>query len=74
MWYGEAGKHLADEDIVVEESDSLREDGVIMIEGRDNDPLVEDRVSQDIDQEDLFLGNGEVKEVERDLIGGGVQN
>ena len=74
MWYGEAGKHLVDEDIVAEEGDGFGEDWVVVIEGRGNDPLVEDRVSQDIDQEDLFLGNGEAKEVERDLVGGGVQN
>ena len=58
----------------MEESDSLREDGVIVIERRGNDPLIEDRVSQDVDQEDLFLGNGEAKEVERDLVGKSVQN
>ena len=37
------GKHLADEDIVAEEGDSLREDRVVMVEGRGDDPLVEDR-------------------------------
>ena len=45
MWYGEAGKHLVDEDIIAEEGDSLREDRVVMIEGGDDDPLVEDGVS-----------------------------
>ena len=49
MWYSEVSKHLADEDIVVEEGDSLGEDGVVMIKGRGDDPLIEDRVGQDID-------------------------
>ena len=49
MWYGEVGKHLVDEDIVVEEGNSLRKDQVIVIVGRGDDPLVEDGVSQDID-------------------------
>ena len=31
MWYGEAGKHLADEDIVAEEGDGLEENGIVMI-------------------------------------------
>ena len=31
-----------DEDIVVKEGNSLGEDGVVMIEGRGNDPPVED--------------------------------
>ena len=44
MWYGKAGKHLADEDIVAEEGDSLGEDRVVMVEGGGNDPLIEDRV------------------------------
>ena len=33
-----------DKGIVAEEGDSLREDGVIMVEGRGDDPLIEDRV------------------------------
>ena len=32
-----------------------------MIESRGNDPVIEDRVSEDIDQEDLSLGNGRRK-------------
>ena len=38
-----------DEDIVAEEGDGLREDGVIMIEGGGDDSFIEDGVSQDID-------------------------
>ena len=56
------GKHLSDEDIVVEEGDGLGEYRVIVIEGGGDDPLIEDRVSQEIDWEDLPLSNGEVKE------------
>ena len=74
MWYSKAGKHLADKDIVVEEGDGLGEDWVIMIEGGGNDPLVEDMVGQDIDQEDLSLGNREAEEVDGDFIGRGVQD
>ena len=58
----------------MEEGDGLREDRVIVIEGGGNDPVVEDRVSQDVDKEDLSLGNGEVEEVDGDLVGGGVQD
>ena len=47
-----------DEDIISEEGDSLGEDRIIVVEGRGNDPVIEDRVSEDIDQEDLSLGNG----------------
>ena len=43
-WYREAGKHLADEDIVAEEGNGLGEDWVVMVEGGGNDPLVEDGV------------------------------
>ena len=32
-WYGEVGKHLADEDIVTEEGDCLREDRIVVVEG-----------------------------------------
>ena len=35
------GKHLADKDIVVEEGDRLGEDGIIVVQGRSEDPLVE---------------------------------
>ena len=63
-----------DKDIVMEEGDGLREDRVIVIEGGGNDPVVEDRVSQDVDKEDLPLGNGEVEEVDRDLVGESVMD
>ena len=44
MWYSKVGKHLADEDIVAEEGDGLGEDWVVVVEGRGDNPLVEDRV------------------------------
>ena len=68
------GKHLADEDIVVEEGDGLGEDGIVMMLGRSDNSLVEDGVSQDVDQENLSLGNGKAEEVDGDLVGGGVQD
>ena len=49
MWYSEAGKQLADEDIIVEKCNGLREDGVVMIEGGGDNPVVEDGVGKDID-------------------------
>ena len=74
MWYGEAGKHLADEDIVSEEGNGLGEDGVVVVQGGGNDSFVENGVGQDVDQEDLSLGSGKAKEVDGDFVGGGVQN
>ena len=38
-----------DEDIVVKKGDSLGEDGVVMVEGGGNDPLIEDGIGEDID-------------------------
>ena len=58
----------------MEEDDSLREDGVVMIEGGGDDPFIEDRISEDVYQEDLPLGNGEAEEVDGDFVGWGVQN
>ena len=74
MWYSELGKHLVDEDIVAEEGDYLREYGIVMVEGGGNDPLIEDGVSQDVDQEDFSLGDREAKEVDGDFVGGGAQD
>ena len=68
------GKHLVDEDIIVEESDGLGKDRVVVIEGRVDDSFVEDRVGQDVDKEDLLLSDGKVEEMDRDLIGRGVQD
>ena len=68
------GKHLADEDIVLEESNGLGKDGVIMVQGRCEDPFVEDGVSQNIDQEDFSLSDREVEEVDGYLVGRGVQD
>ena len=44
MWYGEAGKHLADEDIVVEEGDGLGKDWVIVVQSGSDNPVIEDGV------------------------------
>ena len=57
------GKHLANEDIVAEEGDCLGEDRVVVVQGRGEDPFVEDGVGQDVDQKNLSLGNREVEEV-----------
>ena len=43
------GKHLADEDIVVEEGDCVGEDRIVEVQGRGKDPFVEDGVGQDVD-------------------------
>ena len=74
MRYGEAGKQLADQDIVVEKGDGLGEDGIIVVESGGKDPVIEDRVCEDIDKEDILLSNKEVKEVDGDLVSRGVQD
>ena len=74
MWYGEVGKHLSDEDIVSEEDDNLGEDGVVVVEGGIDDLLVEDRVGEDVHEEDFLLSNGELEEMDGDFIGRGVQD
>ena len=74
MWYSKVGKQLSDKDIVSEEGDGLGKDGIVVVESQGDDPGIEDRVSQDIDEEDLLLGNREAEEVDRDLVGGGVQD
>ena len=61
------GKHLADEDIVAEEGDRLGEDGVVMVQGRGEDPFIEDGVSQDVDQQNFSLGDRETEEVDGDF-------
>ena len=50
----------------------MLEGGVIVIAGGGDDELVEDWVGQDIDQQYLTLGDGEVEEVDGDFIGRGV--
>ena len=74
MRYGEAGKHLSDEDIVAEEGDGLGKNEVIVVESGVNDPFVQNRVCQDVDQKDLSLGDGEIEKVDGDFIGGGAQD
>ena len=62
------------EDIVAEEGYGLGKDGVVMVEDRSNDPLVEDGAGQDVDQKNFSLSYREVKEVDGDFVGGGVQD
>ena len=45
-----------------------------MIESRGNDPVIEDRVGEDIDKEDLLLSNRKTEEVNGNFIGRGVQD
>ena len=45
-----------------------------MVEGRGDNSFIEDGVSEDLDQEDLSLGIREVKEVDGDFVGRGVQD
>ena len=72
MWDCKLSKKLSYEGVVPEEDDGLLEGGVIAIAGGGDDELVEDRVSQDIDQQYLSLGDREAEEVDGDFIGGGV--
>ena len=66
------GKHLLDEDIVAEEGDSLRENVIIVVEGRGDYPFIEDGVGEDIDEENFPLSDGEAEEMVGDSIGVGV--
>ena len=68
------GKHLLDQDIVAKDGDCLGENGVVVVEGRGDDSFVENGVGQDIDKEDLPLGNRESEEVDGNFVGRGVQN
>ena len=61
---------MADEDIVTEEGDGLGKDGVVVVQGRCKNSLIEDGVSQDVDQENLLLGDREVEEMDGDFVGG----
>ena len=63
-----------DKDIVPEESDGLRENRVIVIESGVDDSFIEDRVSENVDEEDLLLSNREAEEVDGNLVGRGVQD
>ena len=58
----------------MEEGDSLGKDRIIMVQGQCDDSFIEDRVSQDVDQEDFPLGNGEAEEVDGDFVGRGVKD
>ena len=63
---------MSNEGIVPEEDDGLLEGGVIAIAGRCDDGLVEDGVSQDVDQQYFSLGDGKAEEMDGDLVGRGV--
>ena len=45
-----------------------------MVQGRCKNSLLEDGVSQDVDQEDLSLGDREAEEVDGDLECGSVED
>ena len=70
----EVGEELPNENIISKQDDSLGEGGVIMIKGRVDDLLVEDQISEDIDQKDFSLYEREVEEVERNFVGRGVED
>ena len=74
MWYSKVDKQLVDEDIVAEKGNGLREDRIIVVEGGGNNPVIEDRVGEDIDEKDFSLSNRKAEEVDGDLIGRGVQD
>ena len=65
-------KKLSYEGVVLEEDDGLLEGGVIVIARGGDDELVEDWVSQDVDQQHLVLGNREAEEMDGDFVGRGV--
>ena len=65
---------MADKEVIPKEGDSLREDRVIKIEGRRDNSIIEDGISQDIDKEDFPLSDGKVKEMDRDFVGRGVHD
>ena len=72
VWDCKSSKQLLYKGVVSEEDDGLLEGGVIAIAGGSNDNLVEDRVGQDIDQQDFPLGNRKAEEVDGDFVGRGV--
>ena len=71
-WDCKSSKKLLYEGVVSEEDDGLLEGGVIAVAGGGDDKLVEDQVSQDVDQQYLTLGDREAEEMDGDLVGRGV--
>ena len=71
-WDCKSSKKLSYEGVVLEEDDGLLEGGVIAIVGGGDDELIEDQVSQDVDQQYLSLDNREAEEVDGDFVGRGV--
>ena len=67
-------EELSDENIISKDNDGLGEGGVVMVQGQVDDPFVENRIGEDVDQEDLPLSNRETEEVEGDFIGRGVED
>ena len=61
-----------DEDIVAKKGDGLGEYRIVVVEDGGDDPLIEDGIRQDVDQEDFSLGNWEAEEGDGDLVGRGV--
>ena len=53
----------------MEEGDGLGKDWVIMIEGRGDNPVIEDGIGQDVDKEDFSLDDGKAEEMDGDFIG-----
>ena len=69
MWDCEVREELSNENIISKEDEGLGEGGVIMVECGIDDPLVENRICEHIDEEDFPLGSGEMEEVEGNVIG-----
>ena len=65
---------MLDQDIIAKDGDGLGKDGVIVVAGGGDDLFIENGVGQDVDKEDLLLSDGKVEEMDRDLIGRGVQD
>ena len=55
----QAGEELVKENVVSKEDNGLCEGSIILVEVGCKDVLIEHRVGEDVDQEDLSLGNGE---------------
>ena len=68
-WDCKSSEKLLYEGVVLEEDNGLLEGGVIVIAGGGDDELIEDWVSEDVDQQYLSLGNREAEEVDGDFVG-----
>ena len=70
----QAGEELVKENVVSKEDNGLCEGSIILVEVGYKDVLIEHTVGEDVDQEDLSLGNWEAEEVNRDVIGRSVED